>query len=211
LDSTENQRIANTERKRHTMLTRSPKLFRLTLALALPMGLLALSSPARANARKVTNGSDCQFTRNIDRAGFNPGTGDAFSTDYTEKGMSYANAQAATKEVTCNVPRNLPLSTLGLSDLEIRFEQTLGLDHASTITCQAFSYRTDGTIAAQAERTAVLPASTGKSDIKRVSLDFGNAINASGSKGFYVVTCDLAPEVYLTSIYSSEEDGIAGN
>jgi hypothetical protein len=26
-----------------------------------------------------------------------------------------------------------------------------------------------------------------------------------------VVTCDLAAEVYLTSIYSSEEDGIAGN
>jgi hypothetical protein len=193
------------------MLTRSPKLSRLTLALALPMGLLALSSTAHANARKVTNGSDCQFKRNIDRAGFDPLNGHIFSTDYTEGGLSYQDAQVTTKEIACNVPRNLPLSTLGLSDLEIRFEQTLGLSHPSTITCQAFSYRTDGSLAAQAERTAVLPASTAKSDIKRVSLDFGNAINASGSKGFYVVTCDLAPEVYLTSIYSSEEDGIAGN
>jgi hypothetical protein len=205
------------------------------LALALPvLGSLALSSAADANVRTTSQGSACQFQNPEDRGGLaNNGTPNA--TVYSvESGIFFRKPQNSTstetKPVVCTVPRNLPLATQGLSDLEIRFAGLGGWTTPKQVKCVAYSLRPgseDWVVRVQKSVTVAgmtaleTPYNTPGIepgsyefhlwDIHYATMDFGNVINASIAKGTYAISCDLPDSVALVSIYSSEEDGIAGN
>lgn len=212
----------------------SPNHFiRLALALILPaLGVAALSSPARANVRSVTNASGCQWMEDDVRRGFlydfsnqtdgpdSPGPliGQRFKTSYdAQLGISHQMQGGFTLGVTCNVQRNLPLSTAGLSDLEIRFRSLSMYTTPKQISCYALSQRPDGTVASIVHRTVSLPGNfidhTKSPSLQSsyVTMDFANSVNASASKGLYSVSCQLPSDVGLMSVYSSEVDGIDGN
>jgi hypothetical protein len=196
------------------------KLIRLAL-LALP--LLGTAVPAVANVRSANSSTVCQWETEVARRGFrvdrdanfNQTIRTPFEARYSPlNGMYHLNGEddgSVDHPITCNIPRNLPLRTDGMSDLEVRFRAAAtNIDGGSyNVTCTAYSYRSDGTLAVAATRTvAVSVASTGG---PTTSLDFGGAISASGSKGYYVLTCNMPRYVALHSIYSSENDGVANN
>jgi hypothetical protein len=110
--------------------------------------------------------------------------------------------------VTCNIPRNLPLRTDGMSDLEVRFKW-VGIPGTGTtpVTCTAYSYRGDGTLAAAATRTLAINLAPTSLQV----MDFGSAIGDSASKGHYTLSCSVPTDVGLFSIYSSENDGVSSN
>jgi hypothetical protein len=197
------------------MLTR---IARLACALGLPLlGSLTAPSTAHANVRQVTPGTSCQYEDEIIRAGYNPHDGDTFGSHYSWLGafhftpVGYGRDGLGSAGVTCTVPRNLPLSTAGLSDLEIRFRNWSESQEPKQVKCYAMSVRRDFSIALLTDMTVTIPASPDKTTITGATIDFGNRINVSDSKGFYSVFCDLPRNVYLVSIYSSEVDGIDGN
>lgn len=204
-------------------------------ALTLPvLGSLALSSVAEANVRTTAQGSSCQFRDSDDRAGRHH-DGTSFPSIYdAEYGIFFRRPANETtpqvKRVACTVRRSLPLATRGLSDLEIRFA---GMFHGGTprsVSCIAYSLapnsenwlvRVKKTVTVSGMTELENPYNTpgvdpGSSefhmfDVHYTTMDFGNVINASASKGTYAVECELPEDVSLVSIYSSEEDGVSGN
>jgi hypothetical protein len=206
-------------------MSSSSPITRLAFALAVPaLALAASASAAHANVRSVSNSSACQFEDVDARRGFSIQGGDATSTFnktfYTsydiQLGISHQHYDTNVL-VQCNVPRNLPLSTAGLSDLELRFRSLVQFDVPRSITCYAISQRTDGTIAAMATRTISMagnytdPTKNPSKMSTYATMDFGNSINLSVAKGLYAVSCYLPSDVGLLSVYSSEIDGIDGN
>jgi hypothetical protein len=199
-------------------MSMSSKLVRLAL-LALP--LLGAATPATANVRSVNNSAVCQWEEADDRNGFNLGydlngnpqiLNPLFASRYhPQHGMNhtkFGGLGTVSLPVTCNIPRNLPLRTDGMSDLEVRLRATGPFAGTRTVTCTAFSYRGDGTLAAAATRSVAVD---GDNLDTTTPLDFGSAITASASKGFYLLTCNMPTDVSLFSIYSSENDGVSGN
>jgi hypothetical protein len=187
------------------------KLVRLALMSAPLLGIMA--SPALANVRSVNNASVCQWEEATARRAFKSDPENSFFSRYTaDKGMYHtARADDGTTDlpVTCNIPRNLPLRTDGMSDLEVRLRATVPAATVffRTVTCTAYSYRDDGTLAAAATRSLAV----NMNETDTVPMDFGSAIGASGNKGFYLLSCSLPTEVSLFSIYSSENDGVSSN
>jgi hypothetical protein len=194
----------------------SSKLVRLAL-FALP--LLASTAPAVANVRSANSSTVCQWEEEETRRGFHIGTDEEgkpqifsrLTSRYSpQKGMYHTGGYddgPAFNAVTCNIPRNLPLRTDGMSDLEVRFSAVTARTGTFGVTCTAYSYRSDGTLAGAATRTTrVDMTGTGT-----VPLDFGAAISASAPKGYYILTCDMPSDVALHSIYSSENDGVSNN
>ena len=110
--------------------------------------------------------------------------------------------------MSCPLVRQLPLSTDGMSDLELRFKTVSGYAGTRKVVCTATSNRTDGTILDSQEKEMNVPGGLFNST---VLMDFNNAITASVSKGTYTVYCQLPADVVLHSIYHSEVDGINGN
>jgi len=199
-------------------MSTSSKLIRLAL-LALP--LFAAAAPAVANVRSVNSSTVCQWEDTEDRRGFhtvyNPDTGNHSIASIYWSRYSPTNGMYHTKleddgptsvPVTCNIPRNLPLRTDGMSDLEIRLRAAGPFTGTRTVTCTAYSYRGDGTLAAAATRSLAV---NGNNIDTTSPLDFGSAIGTSASKGYYVLTCNMPTYVGLFSIYSSENDGVSGN
>lgn len=190
----------------------------LALAFALPtLGALP-SSTAEANVRNTMPSTACQFDDFRIRGGFDPFTPNESSHSRydADLGMSHQYTPSNGPDlvrVTCTVNRNLPLSTAGMSDLEVRF-RSLSPFTTKSIQCWAYSFRPDMSIIAQAEKTVTLQGNyvdnTGLHS-RFATIDFNNALNASVSKGTYTVECELPSDVGLTSIYSSEVDGIDGN
>jgi hypothetical protein len=195
------------------------KLVRLAAVVALPLlGVATLGGAAQANVRTVNTGSVCQFSEPDARTGLNvlldPGQPETFKwrilsifwsrydslygIAHTEDGVSHP--------ITCNIPRNLPLSTDGMSDVEIRFRSVGPYAGTKTVQCTVQSVRSDDTVMVAATKSVIVPG-----NVSTVVMDFGAAVNASSSKGFYTVSCNLPDEIGLISIYSSENDGIANN
>jgi hypothetical protein len=178
-------------------LLTTTRLLGLAVALAAP----ALSMPAMANVRTSVTGSVCHIYPDFVRV--SSGGGD--SVDGT--GSFYIGSPATDTRVAigtfCPLQRNLPLSTEGLSDLEIRFT---GHNTTSAFTqCTGMSLRPDGTIVKAVNKSVTVPPSG------TITMDFANSINASVSKGTYHLECLLPFTVGLNSIYHSEVDGIDGN
>jgi hypothetical protein len=201
----------------------SKPLLRLTLALVLPVaGTLGFTPAADANVRTVTLGNTCQFVHSAVRAGLvdaEPGPGKVgafygFDDDGIHLDSDHQNPNAQFG-IICPVARHLPLSTDGLSDLEVRFRATGGSSWSNTsppreVRCFATSYRKDGSILDSAEMTIGVPRPT-YPNTPTVVMDFNDAINVSDSKGTYGITCLIPVGVSLHSIYHSEVDGVAGN
>jgi hypothetical protein len=186
------------------------KLVRLAL-LSVPL-LAGISGPALANVRSVNTATVCQWQEAGPRRGFRSTPEVTFFSRYTAADGMYHTARAddgpTDHPVTCNIPRNLPLRTDGMSDLEVRF-RWVGTPGTGTtnVTCTAYSYRSDGTVAAAATKTqAVNLAQT-----SLTVMDFGSAIEDSASKGHYILSCSMPTDVGLFSIYSSENDGVSNN
>jgi hypothetical protein len=190
---------------------------RLTLALALPA--LALATPATANVRSSGTGNSCIFFDHEifpphGLPGSNPAHGNVFGV-YRSSGGIMVDAGTATDgtrrwPVSCPLTRSLPLSTDGLSDLEIRFyaETDFAGEPFRTVTCTASSLRSDGSFADTASKDVNVPPYP--SGVMTV-MDFGGALNVSSSKGHYTLTCHLPGDVVLHSVYHSEVDGVNGN
>ena len=183
------------------------KLICLTLLSAPVVG--ALSAPVLANVRSANSATVCQWEDAAVRTG---GDGHYLASYSAQKGMYHSDHSddgGHVYPVTCNIPRNLPLRTDGMSDLEVRFRSVDSqYGGTSTVVCTAYSYRSDGTLAAAATKSLVVDMNQ---TTTTVPLDFGSAIGVSGSKGFYVISCAMPTNVGLFSIYSSENDGIANN
>jgi hypothetical protein len=199
-------------------MSTSSQIVRLAL-LALP--LLGAATPATANVRSVNNSAVCQWEEAEDRRGFNHTfdlygnpqmLGPTFAARYhPQHGMNhtkFGGVGTVSLPVTCNIPRNLPLRTDGMSDLEVRLRATGPFAGTRTVTCTAYSYRGDGTLAAAATRSLEVD---GNNLDTTTPLDFGSAITASGSKGHYLLSCAMPTDVSLFSIYASENDGVSGN
>ena len=194
---------------------KTPFTSRLALALALPtLGALALSSSAQANVRNTTPGSVCQFGFDEIRGGVPYQAGDPrFTSAYTvEQGIWWyrANENNTSIPITCPVMRNLPLSTEGLSDLEVRFRSVV-VQAPRTVTCTAYSVRADGAVVAAVQKQVTVNGTTNPSPgnpntavDSLATMDFGKSLPASASKGHYVIGCSLPPGVGLMSIYTSE-------
>jgi hypothetical protein len=205
------------------------------LALTLPvLGGLALSSVAQANVRTTAQGSSCQFRDGEDRAGVRYDGTKFASINEAEEGIFFRkptnSTTPETKRVVCTIRRDLPLATKGLSDLEIRFAGLGFWETPKPVKCIAYSLapgNEDWLVRVQ--KTVNVPGFTyletpyttpgvdpGTSEFHMINvhyatMDFGNVINASASKGTYALECQLPDDVALVSIYSSEEDGVSGN
>jgi hypothetical protein len=177
------------------------------------LGALALSSTAFANVRHSISGNDCHF----DDPGFQPTTvvhrHEFSGIEWTDNDPSQHDARI----FWCPLARSLPLSTAGLSDLEIVFRGTQEYNVATKqqVICTAFSLRNDGTIADATElQMSVAPRYTSPSGAiiyPITTMDFGNALNVSSNKGNYALRCWLPSAMSIYSIYHSEEDGVSGN
>jgi hypothetical protein len=113
----------------------------------------------------------------------------------------------------CPLVRSLPLATDGLSDLEIVFR---GTDESTprSATCDVWSLRPDGTIAKSASKTITVPPrfeSPNGTVYPVVKMDFDGLINASASKGNYLMRCHIPQGVSIYSYYHSEVGDISGN
>lgn len=202
-------------------MTTRARLLRLILAASVPAAGMALSPAARANVRNTSTANVCQFEDPSVRGGFNPAFPNHGSNSIyrANLGMSHQLISSSTGQeipawIICNVSRNLPLSTDGLSDLEIRFRSLSAFTPPREITCTAYSFRTDQTVISSATRTVSIEGTFNDGTGIRsrfATIDFGNVINASVSKGTYAIDCDLPNHVGIYSIYTSEEDGVAGN
>jgi hypothetical protein len=178
-------------------LLTTTRLLGLAVALAAPV----LSMPASANVRTSVTGTACHIWPDFVRV--SSGGGDRYDGSGSFSIGSDATDTSVSIGTFCGLQRNLPLTTAGLSDLEIRFTGH-NTTSADTI-CSGISLRPDGTIVKSVSKTITVPP-TGT-----VTMDFGGAVNASASKGTYFVTCMLPFTVHLNSIYHSEIDGVDGN
>jgi hypothetical protein len=184
------------------------------LALAVPAVGVALASSAQANVRTVMPGAACQVP-NSNPTGDEPGTNYGYFQDGSIQIYTPSNPDFIGHNVPCPMTRNLPLSTAGLSDLEVRFRATP--NHQSGLrwaNCEAKSLRSDGTIIIMKEKSVDIPPSRNVNGIDvadMVTMDFNAAINASASKGSYMLYCYMPTSVALVSYYHSENDGIDGN
>lgn len=177
---------------------------RLALLLGVPLlGALA-PAPADANVRNLVQADVCTLSFLADRKGEDPAApGGKFNVEYHGGvGMSH-DFTGVDKLATCPVIRSLPISTLGLSDLELRVQNRNST--AVTMLCTASSMRSDGTIVGISNRTLTMPA--GQVGV----FDWGDSLASAGSKGVYGLDCQLPGNVVMTSIYTSEKDGIDGN
>lgn len=183
---------------------------RIALAVAVPaVAALALSpSGADANIRKtVASGAIC----NIDGA-------DGLARHDGVIGLLVPAAAEVPPEdlenVTwngeCSITRDLPLSTEGFSDIEVRLRGYRNLVPRQ-VTCNVRSMRSDGTIIDGASRTVTVPPFNPEAATPLTVMDFGGDIGTTASKGYASVTCFLPYDVALTSVYSSEIDGVSGN
>src|SRR6185436_1993352 len=167
---------------------------RFLLALSAAISL-ALATSAEANVRTTIPGSACE------EGGIFPG---ANNTQHIRHGNGHSFEYIADVDdgvgipVECPLNRNLPLSTAGLSDLEVVVE---GHPTATRqVICSAFSMRPDGTVVDVAFRSVNIPPAA------FVTLDFGKDINMSVPKGIYHLSCQLPPHVEIHSVYHSEEE-----
>ena len=178
------------------------------LALAIPaLAVLFTQAPVEANVRNVLPGSVCDFENEALRSGHYPGTEIAARNTTTGLWLRTEPEVPTTGyPITCPVERLLPLSTAGMSDLEIRFRAESDYTGTRAVTCVAVASRADGSTI-HAEHMLLNVPGTGAV----VTMDFNNALDASSSKGHTVIGCFLPPRVALMSIYASEVDGIDGN
>jgi hypothetical protein len=178
------------------------------------LGALALSSMAFANVRHTVSGTECHY----DNPGYHPTT----MIDRSEfLGLQWSDPNEVANDIRtfwCPMTRSLPLSTAGLSDLEIVLRGTREFDPAThaQVICTAYSLRNDGTWAKIIEKQMpaaprYTEASTGAVIYPITKMDFGSALNVGTNKGNYALRCWLPAGVSIYSIYHSEEDGIAGN
>jgi hypothetical protein len=191
---------------------------RKTLALAIPaIGLFTLSAPAEANIRTSTLGTACQFSSAAMRGGTQPampGPG-TVGAGYSDNGPWAFGDNDETYTlgfpIGCPLVRQLPLSTDGLSDLEVRFQVNVVYPPSPpvvrTVQCTAYTMRSDGSILDSSQKQMVVANSGTGTTV----MDFGSDINKSSSKGTYGVFCFMPIGVVLHSIYHSEVDGIDGN
>jgi hypothetical protein len=201
-----------------------PTLTRLTpiaLALAVPaLGLVMQPSVAQANVRHTIGAAACDFSREYIRRGQTPATftepSHNFMANVTADWGIYHNLEdngssfwGPRQEVSCAIPRGLPLSTEGLSDLEVRF-RSIGYVGTRTVHCDAYSWRSDGSQAAYAGMDLDITHSSTVWVPDRV-MDFNGKIGSSGPKGHYSISCMLPAGVSLITVYASEIDGIDGN
>jgi hypothetical protein len=179
------------------------------LALALSAtGVLALPSSADANVRNTTGGASCQWSAGSSRAAdvvyYTHGTTFIVPGDNR---MAFA--------LTCPVTRNLPLSTEGYSDLEVRFRAAAEQVGTVPVDCTATTYRSDGSIASSKALSVNVQGtsynSNGSLNRPMAVMDFAGALNVTGSKGMTSLQCLLPMQMEIHSIYSSEHDGIDGN
>lgn len=196
---------------------------RLALALALStMGAIALSSTAQANVRTTTHGSACSFVgsiQSVPRAA-SPGPGNLLGfVSHNGPFIGDADPFVTSNQdyntyfpVMCPLTRQLPLSTAGMSDLEVRFvahrQFAPGYEPVRRAYCDVFSVRSDGTPILFKQREVIIKEGI---NAPATVLDFGDDLDQSSSKGHYYVTCWLPYTVALQSIYHSEVDGIDGN
>jgi hypothetical protein len=184
-----------------------------TLALVIPAtAAVLLPLAADANVRHTVGGAACQ----LGSAGNTPGqpywaypnlTGGVMYVDQT-------NTYPFGSTISCPVERNLPLSTDGLSDFEIRFIARNFYTGTRPVGCELYSLRPDGTIVDSTSKQMGVPGmhSTSNGDVaETVTMDFADAVSASASKGTYHLDCFMWPNIELRSIYVSEVDGISGN
>ena len=191
---------------------------RKTLAVAIPaIGLFALSTPAEANIRTTTLGTACQFSSAGLRGGTQPATPGPGTVggSYSDNGpWAYGdndNTFHMGFPIACPMVRQLPLSTDGLSDLEVRFMVNAVFQTTPpvvrTVECTAYTMRSDGSYLDSSQKQMVVNNSFTGTTV----MDFGSDINKSSSKGTYAVFCYMPIGVVLHSIYHSEVDGIDGN
>lgn len=114
--------------------------------------------------------------------------------------------------------RSLPLSTAGMSDVEVRFRAAYTFDGGANrlATCTVSSLRSDGTVLAFHERTVSVPAGTYNPTTQTftapvVTMDFADQVDVSSSKGTYHLQCYTSTGVSLLSYYHSENDGVSNN
>jgi hypothetical protein len=180
-----------------------------TLALALSAsGLLALPSSADANVRSTVGGAVCQWALGSFRSSDNI---------YYAYGVTFIQPgdPRSAFALTCPLARNLPLSTDGYSDLEIRFRAATDQVGVVPVECTATTYRADGSIASsKAMSVNVQPTTTnpnGSLNRPMAVMDFANSLNLTGNKGMTAVQCLLPSQIEIHSLYSSEQDGVDGN
>jgi hypothetical protein len=183
-------------------MSKPPSVFRhfrlLAIALALPT--FAAAVPAQANVRTTIAGASCMpdpfWVRDSN------GSFDVF-TNGAIKWHTHTPDANSSFSMFCPLTRSLPLTTDGLSDLEVRFKPTTA--DASQPSCTASSVRPDGTILVAQTLDQTIPGTTPS------TMNFGDAIDRSTSKGTYFLRCLLPLTVQLVSVYHSEVDGINGN
>jgi hypothetical protein len=220
-----------TKKEKPMFKPRTLSMFALTLPV---LGSLALSSAAQANVRTTAQASSCQFSDGSDRAGVRYDGVKFDSANTAESGIFFRKPDGSTtpdtKTVVCTIRRDLPLSTKGLSDLEVRFAGLAFFDAPKTVKCVAYSLApSNEDWLVRVRKTVSVPGFTYLEtpyntpgvdpgtwefhllDVHHATMDFGNVINTSASKGTYALECELPDDVALVSIYSSEEDGISGN
>jgi hypothetical protein len=172
------------------------------LALLLGIPLLAALAPALAdaNVRNLVQGDVCSMSFLADRRGEDPAApGGRFNVEY-HGGVGMIHDFNGPKLITCPVIRSLPISTLGLSDLELRLSNR-NADPVSVL-CTATASRTDGTIVSLVSHTVTVPGSqTGV-------VDWADGVGSPGSKGMYGIDCQLPGNVAIVSVYTSEKDGL---
>jgi hypothetical protein len=111
------------------------------------------------------------------------------NVEYTSAGLK--NKSTATLTIVCSLFRDNTSNTNGMQDLEISlFDQTGGTK------CAAFSFDRKGFTKKMIEKV--------NSTVGEAVIDFGGALNASVSKGYYAVSCSLTPQSILRSIYYVE-------
>lgn len=183
---------------------------RIALAVAVPaVAALALSpSGAGANVRKsIAAGAICQFDGEDGPARHSALIGLVMPAGAE---VPEGDLDTVTFNAECSITRDLPLSTTGFSDIEVRLRGYRNTEPRD-VTCQVFSARADGTFLDSASLTVTVPPFDPSTGQPLTVMDFGSAIGVTGSKLYAGVHCFLPYDVALTSVYSSENDGVSGN
>ena len=181
---------------------------RIALALVVPAAAAIALTPsgADANVRKVAAGSTtCEFDGYTTEV-----LHDGVTGIYLRSGEPAPDFNESAGRADCSITRDLPLRTDGFSDIELRFRSYRNYT-PRTVMCQIAALRSDGTIVDSEFRSMVVPPFSEDPYVPLSVLDFGNSIGDTHSKGHVVARCFMPWDVALTSVYSSENDGVSNN
>lgn len=150
---------------------------RIAAALAV-VAIAAVPARSGANDAKAVGTSSCAV-----------GMFDPLGVEFTTNGAK--NVSGALLMLECSIERDNTGNTNGLADLELRVTDPRG-----RLVCDAFSFDRAGNVLAVSSRVAAGPG--------QQTLDFGNSLNVSASKGHYAISCfmDLGTQVH--SIFVDE-------